>query len=144
MWYAPEKYLKEIDDVNQELMKLKGDLGEREAKITLVKFLKANLGFTTELLSGIKLAPFQEITLKGLFNRNFSMCVWGRGCGKSFIAAVYCFLQCIFEPGTKIMIAGPTFRTARNIFTNLEKLVNSKGAELLRHCLLYTSDAADE
>ena len=132
MWYAPEKYEKEIQDVNQELLKLKGDLGEKEAKITLVKFLKANIGFTTELLSGIKLAPFQEVTLKGLFNRNFSMCVWGRGCGKSFIAAVYCFLQCIFEPGTKIMIAGPTFRTARNIFTNLEKIVQSKGAELLR------------
>ena len=31
MWYAPEKYLKEIGDVNQELMKLKGDLGEKEA-----------------------------------------------------------------------------------------------------------------
>ena len=81
MWYAPEKYKKDTLDVNQELLKLKGDLGEKEAKITLVKFLKANIGFTTELLSGIKLAPFQELTLKGLFNRNFSMCVWGRGCG---------------------------------------------------------------
>ena len=132
MWSCPDKYQKEIEDVNQELLKLKGDLNDKEAKISLVRFLKANLGFTTELLSGIKLAPYQEITLKGLFNRNFSMCVWGRGCGKSFIAAVYCFLQCIFEPGTKIMIAGPTFRTARNIFTNLEKMVNAKGAELLR------------
>ena len=132
MWYAPEKYNKEVENVNKELLKLKGDLNDKEAKITLVKFLKANIGFTTELLSGIKLAPYQEVTLKGLFNKNFSMCVWGRGCGKSFIAAVYCFLQCIFEPGTKIMIAGPTFRTARNIFTNLEKMVNSKGAELLR------------
>ena len=66
-----------------------------------------------------------------MLNKNFSMCVWGRGCGKTFIASVFCFLQCIFEPGTKILIAGPTFRTARFIFQNLEKMVNSKGAELL-------------
>ena len=30
-----------------------------------------------------------------------------------------------------ILIAGPTFRTARFIFNNLEKMVESKGAELL-------------
>lgn len=132
MWYCPDKYKKNNISVNQELLQLKGDLSAKDAKISLTKFLRANIGFTTELISGIKLAPFQEITLKGMMTRNFSMCVWGRGCSKSFIAAVFCFLQCIFEPKTKIMIAGPTFRTARNIFTNLEKMVNSKGAELLR------------
>ena len=60
------------------------------------------------------------------------MCVYGRGCGKTFTASVFCFLQCIFNPGTKILVAGPTFRTARFIFNNLEKIVFSKGAELLR------------
>ena len=132
MWYCPDKYKKEIPDANSELMKLEGTLEEKEARISLAKFLSSNLGITTELISGIKLAPYQEITLKGMMNRNFSMCVWGRGCGKTFIASVFCFLQCIFNPGTKILIAGPTFRTARFIFTNLEKLVRSKGAELLQ------------
>ena len=131
MWYSPEKNKKNIEDVNSSLLKLKGELETKDAKITLAKFLRANLGFTTELISGIKLAPYQEITLKGLFNNNFNMCVWGRGCGKTFIASVYCFLQCIFEPNTKILIAGPTFRTARFIFQNLEKMVETKGAELL-------------
>ena len=132
MWYCPEKYKKSLTSVNEELSCLKGPLEDKEAKISLAKFLSSNLGITTELISGIKLAPFQEITLKGMMNRNFSMCVWGRGCGKTFIASVFCFLQCIFNPGTKILIAGPTFRTARFIFNNLEKLVNSKGAELLQ------------
>ena len=121
MWYCPDKYKKDIPNINQELLKLKGDLLDKEAKVSLARFLRSNLGFTTELISGIKLAPFQEITLKGMMNRNFSMCVWGRGCGKTFIASVFCFLQCIFEPGTKILIAGPTFRTARFIFENLER-----------------------
>ena len=131
MIYSPEKYKFETVDFNKSLLDLKGELDDKEAKISLAKFLRANLGFTTELISGIKLAAYQEATLKGMLNRNFSMCVWGRGCGKTFIASVFCFLQCIFEPGTKILIAGPTFRTARFIFNNLEKIVKSKGANLL-------------
>tara|TARA_B100000131_G_scaffold297225_1_gene315771 strand:- start:411 stop:2231 length:1821 start_codon:yes stop_codon:yes gene_type:complete len=134
MWYCPQKYDKEFPNLNKEFLGIKGELHDKEAKISLARFLRANLGFTTELISGLKLAPFQEITLKGMLNRNFSMCVWGRGCGKTFIASVFCFLQCLFEPGTKILIAGPTFRTARFIFNHLEKLVESKEAELLAQC----------
>ena len=132
MWYAPPKYEIEPHNLNEEFAKLEGELEEKEARISLARFLNSNLGFTTELISGVKLAPYQEITLKGLMKRNFSMCVWGRGCGKTFIASIFCFLQCIFNPGTKILIAGPTFRTARFIFNNLEKLVKSKEAALLQ------------
>jgi len=134
MIYSPDKYIREVKDANIELGELKGYLNDKEARISLAKFLRANIGFTTELISGVKLAPYQEIHLKALMNRNFNMCVFGRGCGKSFMAAVFCFLQCIFEPNTKILIAGPTFRTARFIFNNLEKIVDSKGAELLSQC----------
>tara|TARA_B100000287_G_scaffold259395_1_gene243976 strand:- start:12250 stop:14076 length:1827 start_codon:yes stop_codon:yes gene_type:complete len=134
MWYCPEKYEREPENINKQMMEIEGFLSDRDAKISLAKFLHNNIGFTTELISGIKLAPFQEVTLRGMMNRNFSMCVWGRGCGKTFIASVFCFLQCIFNPGTKILVAGPTFRTARFIFNNLEKLVESKGAELLAQC----------
>ena len=144
MWHCPDKYKTDLPDLNKELSQIKGFLEEKEAKISLAKFLRGNLGITTELISGIKLAPYQEITLKGLFNRNFSMCVWGRGCGKSFIAAVYAFLQCIFEPNTKILVAGPTFRTARFIFENLEKIVDSKGAELLKQAFGAKSKRNDQ
>jgi len=133
MWYSPDKYKEDVvQNINEELLKMSGELADKEAKISLAKFLNSNLSFTTELISGIKLAPYQEITLKGMMKRNFSMCVWGRGCGKTFIASVFCFLQCIFNPETKILIAGPTFRTARFIFNNLEKIVNTKGAGLLQ------------
>ena len=144
MIYSPDKYKKEYHDINKELMELKGVLNDKEAKISLVKFLRGNLGFATELISGIKLAPYQEIHLKALMTRNFNMCVWGRGCGKSFVAAVFCFLQCVFEPNTKILIAGPTFRTARFIFNNLEKIVNSKGAELLQQAFGSKSKRNDQ
>ena len=73
MWYCPPKYKSEIPNMNDELMKLEGDLNDKEAKISLAKFLRYNIGFTTELISGIKLAPFQEVTLKAFLNRNFNM-----------------------------------------------------------------------
>ena len=79
MWYSKES--KDIESFNGQLSLIKGDLENKQAKITLAKFLRANLGLTVELIADIKLAPYQEITLKGMLNRNFSMCVWGRGCG---------------------------------------------------------------
>ena len=146
MWYAPEKYKPdEVRDLNQDFLNnLKGELDTKEAKITLAQFLHHNLGLTTELISGIKLAPFQEITLRGMMERNFSMCVWGRGCGKTFIASVFSFLYCIFNPGSKILIAGPTFRTARFIFNNIEKMVDTKGAELLMQAFGAKSKRNDQ
>lgn len=131
MWHETPKYKKKTENYNEIYKQIEGELEDKEAKITLCKFLRQNLYLTTYLLTGIKLSPYQEITLKGMFNRNFSMCVWGRGCAKSFIASVYCVLQCIFEPNTKILIAGPTFRTARAIFNSIEKMSETKGAELL-------------
>lgn len=134
MWYEPEKYQKNLEDVNAQLLKLEGELDDKTAMVTFVEFLRANIGIATELISGIQLASYQEICIKGFFNRHYSMCVFGRGCGKSFIAAVFCYLYCIFEPGARILIAGPTFRTARNIFTEIEKIVNSPEAQLLAQC----------
>ena len=77
---CPTKYIKEVKDINKELSELKGFPNDKEAKITLAKFLRANIGFTTELISGVKPAPYQEVHLKAFFNRNFNMCVFGRGC----------------------------------------------------------------
>ena len=144
MWICPDKYKRKVVNVNEELSHLKGTLLDKEAKITLARFLKANIGLTTELISGIKLAPYQEIAIKGMMQGNFSMLVWGRGLSKTFSASVFCFLQCIFEPGTKVLIAGPTFRTARNIFNTIEKFSESKGAELLFQCFGAKSKRGDE
>lgn len=144
MWYSSEKFRKPTINVNAELMELKGTLEDREAKIALARFLRANIGFTVELISGIKLAPYQEIVLKAMMNRNFSMNVWGRGSAKTFVASIFCFLQCIFEPNSKILIAGPTFRTARFIFNNLEKIIDSPGAQLLQQAFGAKSKRGDQ
>lgn len=145
MWYEASKYKPEnIVDVNAELMAITGEMEDKDAKIALARFLRANLGFTVELISGIKLAPYQEIVLKSMLQRNFNMNVWARGGSKTFVASIFCFLQCIFEPNSKILIAGPTFRTARFIFNNLEKIVDSPGGQLLQQCFGAKSKRGDQ
>lgn len=83
MIYYPEKYKKETENVNEQLMALKGTLTQKEAQTTLVKFLRHNLGFTVDNLMGIKLTPHQEIALKGMFLRDYSMNIWSRGGAKT-------------------------------------------------------------
>src|SRR5574343_185774 len=72
----------QLPNVNEELLKLEGDLSEEEAKITLAKFFRYNLGFTCEYISGLKLYPFQQIIMKGLFTKSFNMLIMSRGLGK--------------------------------------------------------------
>lgn len=144
MIYFPEKYREKVPNINKDILQLKGEIDDETARITLAKFLYFNLGFTVDQMAGIKLYPDQIITLKGLLASNYSMCVWGRGCGKSYIAAVYCLIQCIFFPGSKILIAGPTFRTARLIFNYIEDIVNSPDAQLLFQCMGVLSKRNDQ
>ncbi len=121
MIYCPSKYQKIIrPNVNRELLNLDGELTDAAAKAALGRFLRANLGFGLELLTQrkVRLAAYQEILLKAIFNRNFSMIVASRGGSKSFIATILAFLYPLFNPGTNTVISGPTFRTARHIFNN--------------------------
>ncbi|MEK6878730.1 MAG: terminase large subunit, partial [Nanoarchaeota archaeon] len=131
MWFAPAKYEKNLINLNDEYMSLKGELDDKLAKETLARFLRNNIGFTFELLTGIRLPAYEECIIKGFMNRNYSMMVAGRGCGKTTIAAFFSILQMIFEPRTKIVIAGPTFRTARAIFDEVERISERSEAKML-------------
>ena len=63
MWYCPKKYEQPlVKNVNEFLGTLQGELDDKEARLTLIDFLRANIGLTVELISGVKLAPYQEIT----------------------------------------------------------------------------------
>jgi len=135
---------KPLANVNQELLDLKGDLTDEEARISLAKFLRYNLGFTTELSLGLTLEAYQELTLNAFFNRNYCMLIWGRGGAKSFCAAIYCILKCMLEPGTKILIASINFRTSRRVFNEIEKFLMSPEAALARQCFGLKSKRNDQ
>lgn len=135
MIFCPDKYIKPVTDINEELMKLEGELDDDIAKVSLAKFLRYNLDITAEWVAGVRLAPYQLIALKAFFLRNYCLCVWGRGAAKSYISALAAFLISIFEPNTNIIICGPVFRVVKNIFSYMEKIQNNPEAILLRQCL---------
>lgn len=62
MWYSPKHQTKVVTDINKELAQLVGELDDDVAKITLAQFLYRNLGFTTELLSGMKPIRLESIS----------------------------------------------------------------------------------
>lgn len=159
-WINPTKYERDVPNINEKFLnELKGELSDHDAKITLAQFLRANLSFTVQLVTGgdVKLAPFQEILCKGVLNRNFSMFLLSRGASK-----------CLDE-NSLVMIKDKGYQRLKNvnigdyILANeqyqlvLDKLVNEIDdglrvetlsgfsiSGLLDHrCLTYNSDTLD-
>ena len=75
------------EDFNKYLLGIDGYIEEREAKILLYKFLRENITFTTDLISGVNLFPFQHMAIKAMFETDYFMGVWSRGMSKSFTTA---------------------------------------------------------
>ncbi|MEK6884042.1 MAG: hypothetical protein AABY22_30715 [Nanoarchaeota archaeon] len=124
-------------DINFELLNIKGNIeDDKLAKITLAKFLRYNLRFTFELLTGqeFNLYPFQEMLLRAWFNKTNSLNILGRGGSKSTLVAVFCCLYPIFVSDAQITVISSNFRNARDIFSKIDKWHKSKGATLLRQC----------
>lgn len=132
------------DNINQKIYsnrkfeELAGFLDETKARITLGEFLYNNLGFTVELLLGLKLFPYQELLLRAWFDHNFSMAIMTRGGAKSFCAAVFSTIYPIFYPNTRIVVASNSFRSSRRIMQQVEKFLLAKDADLIRQC--YTAE----
>ena len=56
----------------------------------------------------LQLRPFQKILLVMMFWSTTFLYIASRGCGKSFLSAVYCVSRCILYPHTRICIASST------------------------------------
>ena len=52
MWIEGNQNIKPVINTNQELLKLEGYLEEKDAQASLARFLRYNIGITTELISG--------------------------------------------------------------------------------------------
>lgn len=135
MFYPGEHTKKDLINVNEELLKLEGTLLEDEAKITFAKFLKANPIFTSQLLFGIELYPFQHMVIKAMEKKNFGMFILSRGYGKSFTTAISIALYAIFNPGVKIGILAPTWRQSKFIFKIIEDFSKEEKGMFFKQCI---------
>lgn len=126
-----------IRDYTSILKELKGSLHEKEAKILLVNFLKSNIGLTFQLLSGFELEPIQEIFLRGMFLKDSTLIVAGRGFSKSTLAAIFAILAPIFRPKSGTCIISANFRRSRAILEQAEGLIKGKKSDLLLECFPF-------
>jgi hypothetical protein len=130
--------------LNERILSIKGNLDENEAKVLLYKFLKENITFSTDLISGIKLFPFQHMAVKAMFETDYFLGVWSRGMSKSFTTAVFAYLDAIFHQGVEIGILSKSFRQAKMIFKKIEDIAAKPEAEYLAQCITKKSKNNDE
>jgi len=136
-WYDHKQPILSYDNVNEEIEKLSGELDNIAAKITLAKFLRSNIGFCFELMTGgKKLLEQQEILLKSILIRDNSMIVAARGYSKSFLIAVMSIMMPIFYPNSKGCLISSNFRNARRILENADAIIRRKESVLLHQCFL--------
>ena len=63
---------------NEELSQKEGFLEEREAKLLFYQFLRNNITFTTDLITGVKLFPLQHMAVKSMLESDYFLGVWSR------------------------------------------------------------------
>ena len=62
--------------INELILSKEGFLDEREAKLLLYKFLRGNSTFAVDLLSGVKLFPFQHMAIKAMLESDYFLGIW--------------------------------------------------------------------
>ena len=128
-----------------ELKEIEGFIeSEDEAKILLYKFLRENITFTTNLIGGVDLFPFQHMAIKAMFETDYTLGVWSRGMSKSFTTGIYAFLDAILNQGVEIGILSKSFRQSKMIFKKIEDIAAKPNAALLQQCITHKSKSNDE
>lgn len=145
VWDEGKQSRRPKEDFNEILKGINGYIeDEDEAKILLYKFLRENITFTTSLISGVELFPFQHMAIKAMFETDYTLGVWSRGMSKSFTTGIYAFLDAIMNQGVEIGILSKSFRQSKMIFKKIEDIAAKPEAKLLAQCITHKSKSNDE
>jgi len=143
-WIEGNQQRKTKEDINKEILAIEGFMEDDEAKDYLFKFLRENITFTTSLIGGVDLFPFQHMAIKAMFETDYFMGVWSRGMSKSFTTGVYAFLDAILNQGVEIGILAASFRQSKQIFKKIEDIAAKPEAQMLAKCITKKSKSNDE
>lgn len=133
-----------IENVNEQILNLEGYLEDNKAKYWLYKFLRENVTFTTELLTGIELFPFQHMAIKAMMLNDYFLGIWSRGMSKSFTTGVFAMLDSCLNQGIHTGIISKSFRQSKMIFRKIEDIAQDKKAELFNQCMGKVTKSNDE
>jgi len=131
-------------DINQLLLESEGFMDETEAKVRLYEFLRENITFSTNLIAGVDLFPFQHMAVKAMFESDYFLGIWSRGMSKSWTTGIFAFMDAIMNQGVEIGILSKSFRQAKMIFKKIEDIAGKPEAKYLSQCITRTSKANDE
>ena len=143
-WDKGEQLRSKKEDFNKLLLETKGFLEEDEAKILIYKFLRENITFSADLISGVELFPFQHMAIKAMFETDYTLGIWSRGMSKSFTTGIYAFLDAIMNQGVEIGILSKSFRQSKMIFKKIEDIAAKPEARFLSQCITHKSKSNDE
>jgi hypothetical protein len=135
---------KKFENVNQEILDTEGFIEEEKAKVLLYKFLRENPSFTSELISGISLFPFQHMAIKAMMETDYFLGIWSRGLSKSFTTGIFAAMDAILNQGVYIGIISKSFRQSRMIFNKIEEIAKSPKAAYLSQCITRVSKSNDQ
>ena len=139
-----KKRKNEWRDINKTILDTKGFLEEKEAKVLLYQFLRQNTTFAVDLMSGVKLFPFQHMAVKSMMESDYFLGIWSRGMSKSFSTAIFAFLDAILNQGVEIGILSKSFRQAKMIFRKIEDIAAKPEAKFLAQCITKKSKQNDQ
>jgi len=126
------------------LFKKDGFLEEKEAKLLFYQFLRNNVTFATDLITGVQLFPFQHMAIKSMLESDYFLGVWSRGMSKSYTTGIFAVLDAILNQGVEIGILSRSFRQSKMIFKKIEDIAAKPEAYLLKQCITHTSRTNDE
>ena len=132
------------EDINKTISELDGFIEENEAKILLYKFLRDNITFSTNLIAGVDLFPFQHMAIKSMFESDYFLGIWSRGMSKSWTTGIFAFMDAIMNQGVDIGILSKSFRQAKMIFKKIEDIAAKPEAKYLSQCITRVSKQNDE
>lgn len=139
-----QKRRKTFPNINQEIMDKEGYIEEYDAKILFYKFLRENPSFASELLTGIKLFPFQHMAIKAMMETDYFLGIWSRGLSKSFSTAVFAILDATLHQGVHIGLISKSFRQAKMIFNKMEEISLNPKSELFAQAITRVSKSNDQ
>lgn len=143
-WEIGDQRRLKKEDFNKKLKEIEGFIDEDEAKVLLYQFLRENITFFTDLVSGVELFPFQHLAIKAMFESDYTLGIWSRGMSKSFTTGIYAFLDAILNPGVEIGILSKSFRQSKMIFKKIEDIAAKPEARMLAQCITHKSKNNDE
>ena len=144
-WEVGKQKKRKLDNnINQELLAKEGYLDEKEAKLLLYRFLRENISFTTKMMMGVELFPFQHMSIKTMMIADYFLGIWSRGLSKSFSTAIFAGLDATLNQGVNIGIISKSFRQSKMIFRKLEDIANDPKAELFAQCITNVRKSNDE